>query len=247
MVKPKLKSGIIERVHIFQIIRWVLTRAVIFYGVIFLVSNVVIDYEKIRFGIKIRIIDNMMPNSFRHLTDLAQGKVLADQDQLRIVYIPFYEKIVAFFPDQSDAMGMLAYCYFFNGRARDAFLLYQKASELSSGCFWFHYNLGVLYFRDGNFANARNEFKKASVTSFADTANFINSSKIVYRSLLLADPGFGPSALKRFKVASRNAAAFVNLCDEILKSDIPIEKLKKGIFLWEKYHLDINKIQPAIF
>ena len=43
------------------------TRAFTFYLIIFFLSNLVVDYKRIKFGIQIRAINALMPASFEYL------------------------------------------------------------------------------------------------------------------------------------------------------------------------------------
>jgi tetratricopeptide (TPR) repeat protein len=59
-------------------------------------------------------------------------------------YLAYYRLINEYFPELSDAYGMLGYCYFYLGeleKSREAFL---KARELNKQYFWFSYDLGMV-------------------------------------------------------------------------------------------------------
>ena len=108
---------------------WLLKRAIVFYVILFLLSNVLIKYDLINFGIKIRIIDNLMPDSFSYLVDLSSGRRSADQTRL-MPYLNFYGTVYRFFPERSDALNLLAFCYYYFGEIGQAKASYQKALEI---------------------------------------------------------------------------------------------------------------------
>lgn len=158
-------------------------RAVIFYIFIFLVVHLLVDYERVRFGLKIRILDNMMPDSFHYLIESVEGKELVDQNKLT-PFFRFYAKVVGFFPEQSDAWGMLAFCYYHLKDYNRAVVGYQKAMTLEPDYFWYYYNLGTIYYKDNQYAKAAQYFHDAILMDPNEALTFTLNSNVIYRSIL---------------------------------------------------------------
>lgn len=195
---------------------WLLRRAMCFYLVIFFLIYVVVDYEKVRFGLKVRIIENFMPSSFRYLTSIVKENATERSAELK-EYIKFYEKVNQFFPNQVDTLSMLGFCYSKLGDTRRAVFYYNKAIQLDPQYFWPYYNLGLIYFKNRLFKEARAMFQQAILCDLNYALNFIHQSKVVYRSIALDDPLFGQEAPKRLREGYKNAYVLLLFTDFELK------------------------------
>lgn len=179
-----------------KMLRWIATRAVVFYVLIYFMTTSFVDFDQIKFGYKIRLLNKIIPKSYSLMIDLAQGKPLDDRARLK-PYIKFYEKLVGFFPERADAFSVLAFCYYHNQEWQPAVSAYQQALDLNADVFWFHYNKGFILYKNKQFQDALKVFEGARGCELSSTVEFIKESKIVYRLIGVDDAVFFAQANQR--------------------------------------------------
>jgi len=172
-----------------NLLKVVLTRAIIFYFLCFFVTSMIVDQKRIMFGIKTRIIERVMPDNFLYLVDYSKGHKAFDLKQFK-KYTKFYEKIVEFYPERADALGMLGYCYYHASRKKMALAAFKSAIVENPNFFWFYYNQGVLNYQLGRYRQAVDSLSKALTISKNDTLEYILSSKVIFRSILISSKAF---------------------------------------------------------
>jgi tetratricopeptide (TPR) repeat protein len=164
---------------------------------LYAISLSLVDYKKINFSLRIKVINHLMPGSFQYLIDHSYGKESVNVEKMK-PYVRFYSKVVEFFPERSDGFSMLGYCYYALGEKARAVVAYQKALQIKPDFFWFNYNLALIYFKGGQFQNALPFLEKAVRSNLVDTFDFVDRSKVIYRSLLLEDPQFFKDSQGRY-------------------------------------------------
>ncbi len=164
-------------------IRFVLTRAMFGYLIMFFVSHVVIDFDKIKFGLGLRQLNFMMPQSYDFLLEVEKMSRPPDKQTLE-KYAQFYTQIVRVLPRRADAYGMLGFCYYHLGDYQSAIKAFEKAHEIQPDYFWFSYNLGVLYFNLHQEQKALEYFKMAITYDLNISFNYVLNSKEVYMPIL---------------------------------------------------------------
>jgi len=186
------------------IVKWLLSRAFIFYLFIFLFSLSFVDYERIRFGEKVRLLDRIMPVSFGYLIKNIEAGEKPEKARLE-QYILFYRKVVELFPDRADAYSMLGFCYYFHHWYDHAIDSYNKAIAIEPNYFWFHYNLAIIEYRHHRYENAIRAFNQAIQTDRIESLQYLFSSKVIFQSVWaeLKNPQLDiPQRLKRGYVNS---------------------------------------------
>lgn len=194
------------------------TRTVTFYLILYVISNLLIDYDRIRFGLKIRILNQSMPVSFQYLIELAEGQRKAGAEEL-MKYIRFYERVVVFFPDRADAFGLLGFCYYHLGLKDKALAAFFKAHQLKPNFFWYPYNLGILHMELKNIQQAAKYWQMALSADFQETLNFMNGSKVIYRSLFMHDPDYNRILPVRLRNAYQRCQQWVEIVKKIQKKE----------------------------
>ncbi len=104
--------------------------------------------------------------------------------------VQYYQTIVSYFPQMAQAQHMLGVCYYFLGETQTAIVNQQKAIALEPRFFWAWYDLGLIYYRQGEFAKSAEIFRRALSVSPAETVKIIESSRIfneILQSVGLAD------------------------------------------------------------
>jgi tetratricopeptide (TPR) repeat protein len=182
-----MKVNLIEKNIVWKWLQFILTRAVILYAVLGLLSRVVIDFDKINYGLRLRTLNFMMPSSYDYLLAL-EGKasdVRLNEDHENILrgYINFYEKVVEYLPQRADAYAMLGFCYYHLNDYQKSVLMYKKAFDLSPQFFWFAYDLGVIQYQLKNYPVASAFFQQAVKTDPNQTYSVLINSREIYKRI----------------------------------------------------------------
>ncbi len=99
-------------------------------------------------------------------------------------YENYYTKMIAAFPKMAEAYAMLGFVDYYLGKEEAAIGSFQKATELNPYLFPAYYNLGVIYFKNHNYAESLLFFKKAVTISPEITFKIVKSSKL-YQDLIV--------------------------------------------------------------
>jgi len=177
MKKIEFKSLIM---FVLRKVAWVARLAVIPYLFVFLFLSLIIDHDKMC----TRTLNHLMPD-FGYLSDITK-----DPEKLQVEkldkYKRYYEKVVAYTPENASGLSMLGFCYYNMGRQKEALSLYERAAKLHPMFFWFHYNLGVAYFNEGRYSQATDSFMKAINSRWEVTLAYMHSS-VTYQRIISSD------------------------------------------------------------
>lgn len=99
--------------------------------------------------------------------------------------VQYYQTIAAYVPQIAEPQHMLGLCYALSGDVPAALAAQEKAALLEPRFFWSWYNLGILYYRQGEFAKSGQAFRKALTISPQSTVKIMGASKI-YEEVLRA-------------------------------------------------------------
>jgi tetratricopeptide (TPR) repeat protein len=112
-------------------------------------------------------------------------------------YIAYYEKMTDVLPGKADAHGLLGFCYAQAGFPDEAIMAYERAIAINPHFFWFHYNLGCVYYQQAQYEKAMASFKTAVEKSFEAAVMFIRLSKRIYHPLLVHRSQYTEGFLKQ--------------------------------------------------
>ncbi len=104
--------------------------------------------------------------------------------------IVYYQAILAYVPQMAEAQHMLAVCQYFLGNTQAALESEQKAALLEPRFFAAWYNLGVMRYKQGQFAQSAQSFRQALNLAPVATVKVIESSRIfseIIRSAQIVD------------------------------------------------------------
>ena len=155
-----------------SVFRTLLNRSLVIYLVALSVFCMTVNFNLTRLKIL-----NYLETPLDYLFLFSEGKEPFDQHKFH-AYLDYYENLAAYIPDLAEAHGLLGFCYYHLGQKNQAIRAYQKAIESKSDFFWFHYNLGIIYFKEKNYKLAAESFKKAMVLNPKDTVVLMMNSKV---------------------------------------------------------------------
>ena len=184
---------------------------------------------------KIAALDRLRPESFKYLVDISKDPSLFDEKKLR-EYVYYYQKVNDYSGGRADAYGMLGLCYYHLKDYKKAIDAYTKAAQDTPQFFWFHYNPGLIYFKQGQFKEAGENFKKALATNPVHAVVFISRSKLYV-------PLIQDKTIQETIVLENVQRAFKD-CERLMVLSYQMDALKKED---RKPVPVVEKLTPQIF
>jgi len=184
-------------------VKWIGQRGIIFYLLILLLFHTVIDFDKTMSRARLLVLNRLRPETFYYITDFIglhpeYGKIELEE------YAFYYKAVVEYMPHRADALGLLGYCSYYLGQLNESISSYQRAIGINPDFFWFHYNLGVIYFKEGRYKEALESFKKALATKPQQAFEFIRFSRRIYLPIIQKILPCGPVAKINNVFSQRN-------------------------------------------
>ena len=200
--------------------RWfyfVLSRAIVLYFAVFLLSTTFIKYQKLKMDAELRLLNQLMPTNFVYLVETIEKKGSTGKKEI-IIYRNFFDEMVKHFPETPDAYTLLGFCYYYENKKDLAIATLKIAVKKSPEYFWNYYNLGVIYFKDDNYREAVKYLDKAIASDRAKALQFILNSTAVYR-LVRSDNRISDDELGwRFALGLQSAYRLIILSHERLRN-----------------------------
>jgi len=163
---------------------WFIQRAFVFYFLIVVLFLMAFDHKKIAYKSGLLVLNRVRPASFAVLWNIMEGLEQADEEKLGEQMF-YFRKVVELVPadedlsySKADALGLLAFCHYHLGDKKKAIKYYKKAIQLSPDFFWYHYNLGLIYFQKEKYDLAINSMKESFEKEPKDILNYIYVSKV---------------------------------------------------------------------
>ena len=167
--------------------KFILTRSIVFYLFCLCLLWPLFNYNK--------LISNAIPQTINQLTpaiDYFSEFIDKDDhyDRFKLVDCVNYHKAVGYFFSfqKAEALGMEGFCSERLGKTKDAIESYQQSIALNPDYFWPYYNLGVIAYRQAQYAKAADYFHQALELDPRKTIVLLFNSK-VYNDVKLSDPG----------------------------------------------------------
>jgi len=207
---------------------------------------------------------NYLKDSASFPVSYLEGRSSFDERQFRyarryyqtlIDLVPVYEKsgMVHGPTALSRAYAMIALCDYYLGKNEEAITLLQKAIQIEPKHFWLNYNLGVIYFKLGNYETALSYLKEYLS---------LNKEKLALSMQLDYYDRWEPRLREEYKKVSVgefyqlmvNSYKLSILAHEQLKNSIEMKKLasvairlglapKDGFFY---YYADLSTVKPEV-
>lgn len=151
------------------------------FGVIYLITDMDTAINKTRLA----TLNRLRLENYQSLYELSQGKTEVDRDALDKHEL-YFRKVSQYIPRRADAHGMHGFCLYYQGREAKAINAYERSREINAQFFWYHYNLGAIYFNDKDYPKAVDALKIALSLDPKLTYAFILQSQRIYLPILLS-------------------------------------------------------------
>lgn len=182
-------------------IRFFSKRVFVLYFIVAVLASLIFDCELILRRARMKALDRVRPDKFDYLLLLEKG-TRVDEKKLE-EYTFFYEKNVEYLPNAADRYGMLGFCYYHLGQHEKALEIYKEASLLTNIFFGFHYNMGVIYFKQGDYSNAAKALEMLTRASMAKNIELVMSSRAL-RPFLAGKTGTANDVVERLRTTFTN-------------------------------------------
>ena len=167
-------------------ISW-LNRSFVLYLIFILIFYKGMHYESMMDNAFSESINRIMPR-FNYFHEFVDKEDHFNVQRLKeSVY--YYQKVIDNVPYfKGESYAMLGFCYERLGEYQKAIQAYEKSIQLSPSFFWTYYDLGIIYFRQRQYKEARDYFQKALHQPLAMAVQIPLSSKI-FRDILYLGTG----------------------------------------------------------
>jgi len=213
-------------------LKFFFTRSIVFYFLCFFLVWRILDYNQ--------LINNAIPQVMSRLTppmDYFAEFVDKEEpyDAFKLMNCVNYHKAVTqFFGFQkAEGFGMLGFCYERLGRQSQAIESYQQSIAVNADYFWPYYDLGVIAYRQGQYAKAGDYFKRAIEQNPIKTIFLLSRSK-VYSDVKLSKEAGVYDTLNGLKEG--RLQAYILWMDSLFKAgayeqlgEVAINGLKQGM------------------
>ncbi|MBI4308898.1 MAG: tetratricopeptide repeat protein [Candidatus Omnitrophica bacterium] len=183
----------------FKFFTFLFSRTIILFVAAFLLSHWLVDTERM----KVKTINRVVPASMREMIEFSLSPKGKNPAVLK-KYLLYFKTVAKILPRSAVAQAMVGYCHYYLGDVPKAQEFFNKAIKITPNFFWFHYDLGVIYFRQGLYPQAAQALEKAIACPPQETMVYLNMSKI-YKGLDSEAAQLGYNTEKGLAEGYRNA------------------------------------------
>jgi tetratricopeptide (TPR) repeat protein len=169
------------------IMQWLVSRVGVIYCLVIIFSLTCVDLKNLQERIKIRYLNDAIPD-FSNM--IIFSKTLnAKNDFYWSSYKDYFRLVLRYMPDDLVTDQLLGYVDYYTGQEQKAIELFKASNQIKGHpLFWSNYNLGVVYYKQGNWPQAADYLFQAISSSPQLTLALIQQS-MVYRQIT-ASPYF---------------------------------------------------------
>lgn len=190
--------------------------AVCFYIALFLTGSLLIDHRKVWEAKRVRVLNDLQSSSSTTmLWALAENGPRSDN--FKNTNKEYYAKIRELFPRRSEGYGLSGFIAFFEGNLSEAGDYYEQAIKIDPDFFWYHYNLGLIRFRQGLYEEAYNSLFNALKLPASSVLKKVQGSPQIYGNIISAMPYSKKKFAAHINGGYKNAA--VLLLESLLRSE----------------------------
>jgi tetratricopeptide (TPR) repeat protein len=221
------------------IIKWLLTRTIILYAAIFVLTLSLVNIQSVKDRIKVRRLNDTRPD-MSQLVQLNKGSLSADKITWN-PYIRYFSLVIKYMPFEKVSRMFLGYCEYFAGDTNAAWENIHQAADEPPLIYWGSYNAGLLAFERGDIANAIRYLERCVATP-TEVAESGIASSIIYRQVMAAST-FNASIPAEINRSRENLYLFLSAAYYYAKD---YEK-SKNIALYAIQQLKPKDTEPFFF
>ncbi|MBL8012990.1 MAG: tetratricopeptide repeat protein [Candidatus Omnitrophica bacterium] len=204
--------------------------------VLFLVISLLFFYLAVnRHVLKLKTLNYYMPD-IEDLRMFTKKPSEMDREQLKKILV-YYKNTCHFTandPEEPAPCSIAAYGYYYLGNTRQALNYYQRALKGNQYFFWTYFNMGAIYYNEGNYEQAAQEFKHALELTPEKSLMFLFLTK-TYKDLAFTLRLAKEEYIVGLKNGYDHTKELQKLCQLLsrqpeLKSQTGLEEIKLRIF-----------------
>lgn len=181
--------------------KWFLSRVLILIILVGVVLTRFVDFKEIGYRYKVRRLNDSKPN-FHYLVLNVLDKEPVPERMWKN-YDQYFQLVLKYIPDDPVAQGLLGFVKAKNQKIEEAINLWKASSSGAPYYFWSDYNLGLYYYKKGDFKKAVTHLEKAIDVPPKVIVQVMVGS-VMYRQILQAN-SFDISLANRVKSAYHDA------------------------------------------
>lgn len=168
-----------------ETVQWIISRVfVLFFGAI-LIVHAVVNIPHMVTKAKLKALNRIRPSSFSSPQKFQKDHLEHNPKEME-QYVLYYDKVAELLVNKADVKGLQGYYAFYSGNRQRAEKYYQQAADMNPAFFWFHYNLGVIYFEAAEYEKAAESFRQAVAQRMDVILVVIKMSPMVYGPNMIA-------------------------------------------------------------
>ncbi len=204
-----------NQVNIINLLKWILTRVGILYVAWFLLAPHIVDFTAISERIKVKRLNDTRPDFSALVTYHEEHSKLNMKDA--DLYQRYFEMVVHYVGDDPIAEHALGFANLTINNNKKAVEELEAVSARVPVLFWPDYNLGVYYYRQGQFNKAADHLNKA-INVPPNVVMKLMVDSIIYRQIL-ASKAFKSSLVMRIQQARMDASVLLLAALEHIDAD----------------------------
>lgn len=202
--------------QLFRFIKKFFQSVLFLYLLLFFTGYQLIDKDIQKKAIIVRTLNNFQSaSSTSILWRLTRNEPV--DDFLFIKTKTYYQMIYQFFPDKPEALGLNGFFAYFDNNLDSSIAFYKQAIDINSHFFWYYYNLGIIFFKQGNYDQSYPLFMQALKQPIQDIIKTIESSPQIYGNIVSSMPFTRQKFAKHIADGYEHAALF--LLESLLRSE----------------------------
>jgi tetratricopeptide (TPR) repeat protein len=139
--------------------RFILTRVFFIYVLGLIAVYQIVNVPEALIRARMQTLNRIRPYDIGKLPYLSYEKDFMSKDSI-IETMNYMRKVKNYRPGEPGLNSVIAYCYYYLGDMPMAIEYYLRDLKENPEYFWSHYNLGLIYFKQGDFDKSVGEFKK---------------------------------------------------------------------------------------
>jgi len=189
----------------------------IFLARIVIIPHIMQQRKKVQHKARMMTLNHRMPD-FQGLIQFMNNPSLKKAEDL-LPYQKYYEAVVDSFPTLADAYLAYGYCTYYQSDLETTLRSFNKAHQISQSSFFPLFNLGVIFYHEGRYAEAAYVLNQAVSTDVKANLLLMFSSKVITQ--ILSASQLSKEQMAR-NLMTHYGQAYYLLADSLQKEGKPV-------------------------